>query len=246
MAETITSAECVVSKLREAIMTGDLRPGARLNQSVLAARFGISRTPMRTALTALAQSGLVDYESNKGFRVRRHSRDEIRAAFLVRAELEALACTLAAPRLDDTGLRKLRGLLVTGDALLEGDSLRPENLEPYRAMNVAFHGAILDAASNPWLRNALENLFNIPMLSDRVILWEDHAVILRSHDDHHRIIRALGQRDGARASAIMREHVTYSVDYMLETLGTRTDTQGRQAGMFGFDPIIDIFKEENT
>lgn len=246
MTETPTSAESAVSKLREAIMTGELRPGERLNQSLLADRFGISRTPLRTALTALAQSGLVDYESNKGFRVRRHSRDQIRSAFLVRAELEALACTIAAPRMEEPGLQKMRALLAVGDELLAGTELRPENLEPYRSMNVAFHGAILEAANNPWLGSALENLFNVPMLSDRVILWEEHSIILRSHHDHHRIVKALTQRDGARASAIMREHVMYSVDYMLEKLGTRTDSQGRRPEMFGYGPITDIFKEETT
>ena len=203
MTDTPTSAECAVSRLREAIMTGALRPGERLNQSQLAERFGISRTPLRTALTALAQSGLVDYESNKGFRVRSHSSAQIRAAFILRAELEALACTLATPRLDAQGLRLLQDLLDQGDELTSGAGLAAGNLEPYRAMNVGFHGTILQAADNQWLRDAIENLFNIPMLSDRVILWEDQDIIRRSHDDHHRIVRAFRQRDGARAAAIM-------------------------------------------
>lgn len=216
MSDIPTSAEDARKKLREAILTGSLVPGERLHQNDLAQRFGISRTPLRTALTALAQSGLVEYESNKGYRVRSHSGTNIRDAFLVRAELEALACTIAAARLTTAEVAAMRALVAEGDRMLDGDVLLTENLEPYRAMNVALHGAIIDAAANPWLQGAIENLFNIPMLSDRVILWRDHAVILRSHDDHHRIVRALANGDGARAGAIMREHIIFSAEYLLD------------------------------
>lgn len=250
MSEVPTSAEDALSRLREAILAGELSPGERLHQNDLAQRFGISRTPLRTALTALAQSGLVEYESNKGFRVSSQSGENIRDAFLVRAELEALACSLAASRLTPDEITAMRALLAEGDRLLEGSVLRPENLEPYRAMNVALHAAIITAAANPWLRRAIENLFNIPMLSDRVILWEDHAIILRSHDDHHRMVRALAQSDGARASAIMREHIIFSAEYLLDKPGLMaeppTGQKPREAKRPGHRVLPDLHAEDNA
>lgn len=82
-------------------------PGAVLRQEQLSARYDVSRTPVREALRRLAATGLVSFEANRGVRVRTISREELRQAFLVRAELEALATELATPRLGERGLAEL-------------------------------------------------------------------------------------------------------------------------------------------
>ena len=80
-------------------------------------------------------------------------------------------------------------------------------LPPYRAVNVAFHESIITAANNRWLSDFVRQTQNVPFASDRVFVWEEHDIIKRSHDDHHRILRAIVDRDGARAEGLMREHV---------------------------------------
>ena len=78
-----------------------------LRQEELSERYGVARTPVREALRRLAALGLVSFEPNRGVRVRTLSRDELREAFLVRAELESLATELATPRIGKEGLAEL-------------------------------------------------------------------------------------------------------------------------------------------
>src|SRR2546423_827431 len=85
-----TKADDIAVLIEEAIVSGELAPGSVLRQEQLSERFGVSRTPVREALRKLAALGLVSFEPNKGVRVRTLSHDDLREAFLVRAELEAL------------------------------------------------------------------------------------------------------------------------------------------------------------
>jgi len=83
-----TKADDIALALEEAIVSGEIPPGSTLRQEHLSEQFQVSRTPVREALRRLAALGLVSFEPNRGVRVRMLSRDEIREAFMVRAELE--------------------------------------------------------------------------------------------------------------------------------------------------------------
>lgn len=216
-----TSSEHVLAKLREVILRGDLLPGDKLHQDRLAETLGVSRTPLRTALTALTQSGLVIYEANRGFRVREFSFDEMLAAFRVRAEMEALACRLAGPIITDSDIERLQVIVGTGDRLISSGELLKENLPEYRQMNVDFHTTILKASCNEWIGTFVDQLHNVPLASDRVIMWHDYKIIMRSHDDHRRIAKALSQHDGMRASGIMFEHIIFAADHLTDHLKQR-------------------------
>src|SRR6187551_3334353 len=102
-----TKADELALELEQAIVRGELAPGQVLRQDDLSARYGVSRTPVREALRRLAALGLVSFEPNRGVRVRTLSRDELREAFLVRAELESLATELAVPRFGELELAEL-------------------------------------------------------------------------------------------------------------------------------------------
>lgn len=212
--EQHTSTELATERLREAILSGELPAGEKLHQDRLAEMLGISRTPLRTALTSLAQTGLVSYATNRGFYVREFSFSDVTSAFVVRAELEALACRLAAPNMTDETRTLLFDLVAEGDRLLAPGKLLPENLAPYRRMNVAFHSTVIALSRNAWITTFVESLHNVPAASDRVIMWRDYPVIHRSHDDHHRIARSLSNGDGERAAAIMHEHITFAREHL--------------------------------
>lgn len=240
MGESHTSAEVVGQRLREAILSSEFLPGDKLHQDRLAEMLGISRTPVRAALTMLAQSGLVSYESNRGFYVREFSIAEVAAAFQVRAELEAMACRLACRNITPQIAERLEDLVRQGDRLLSPGALLPEHLTEYRRMNVNFHSTIMDCADNPWIKSFVASLHNVPGASDRVIMWRDYGVLARSHDDHRRIALALGQRQGERAAAIMREHVTFALEHLQQQIklypqdflrmpGSNPPTKGRSA-----------------
>src|SRR3954464_4380474 len=94
-----TKADDLALALEEAIVAGEIAPGTVLRQEQLSEQYKVSRTPVREALRRLAALGLVQFVPNRGVRVRTLSREELREAFLVRAELAALATELATPRM---------------------------------------------------------------------------------------------------------------------------------------------------
>src|SRR5436190_18670221 len=102
-----TKADDLALALEEAIVSGELAPGTVLRQETLSEEYKVSRTPIREALRRLAALGLVSFVPNRGVRVRTLSRDELREAFLVRAELESLATELAVPRMTGDDLAAL-------------------------------------------------------------------------------------------------------------------------------------------
>src|SRR5205823_8335522 len=99
MTSLSTKADDIALALEDDIVSGRIEAGTVLRQEQLSERFGVSRTPTREALRRLAALGLVSFVPNRGVRVRTLSRDELREAFLVRAELESLATELAVPRM---------------------------------------------------------------------------------------------------------------------------------------------------
>ncbi len=222
-----TTATEIIAALREGILAGEFAPGTRMHQVQLSETLGFSRTPLREALAHLANQGLLVYEPNRGYTVRAFSAAEIGATFEVRARLEALACGICARAgLDKQTLAALWHCVERGDKILSTGSLAPEDLAPYRQMNVELHETILAHSGNALLTDFVRQCHNVPLASDRVFVWEDYAVIARSHDDHRRLVAALEARDQERAEYLMREHITFAGHVLLGKL--------RETGHFGF------------
>ncbi len=216
-----TAAGEATAALREMILSGQLHPGQPVRQNHLSELLGISRTPLRTAMATLTQDGLLSYEENRGYRVKSFSVDSIIKVFEIRAGLEAMACRAAVRcGIDNATIEELDRLVTIGDRILSSGSLDVADLPEYRQFNVRFHDTIINAAQNPWLHEFVGRTHNVPLVSDRIILWEadDFALIQRSHDDHHRIARALRNSDGERAAAIMHEHVQYAGEALVDRL----------------------------
>jgi GntR family transcriptional regulator of vanillate catabolism len=206
-----TLSQHVTDTLRDWVLHGKFSPGARLEEIPLAEKLGVSRTPVRAALATLGNEGLLEHLPKRGYTVRAYDIGEIVAAYEVRAALEGLACRQTALRgLSHDAVAVLKNCLDDGDRILAKGELLPEDHLPYQKVNITLHNGILEAAGNPWVKRFATQAQAIPYASDRIILWEDHGIILRSHDDHHRIVSAIIARDGARAEDLMREHVYYA------------------------------------
>lgn len=236
---TITSTEEVTDVLREHIMSGHIRPGQRLQQVPLAEALGVSRTPLRTALANLANEGLLQYESNRGYTVREFSLEDVTDAYEARSVLEGRASAIAAR----TGMRaeqiaKLENYLDVGDRLLAKGFLDPKDIDPYRDMNVRFHDAILHTAGNRWITDFVRQTQKIPFASNRLIIWQDLDIMIRSHDDHHRILRAIKDRDPTRADSIMREHVQFAGEYLKDCVERGALPVGIEQSPAGADTIL--------
>src|SRR5690606_17144602 len=206
-----TLAEHVTETLRNWILQGILAPGERLEEIPLAEKLGVSRTPIRAALANLGNEGLLEHQPKRGYAVRIYQYEDIIGAYEVRAVLEGLACRRAAHKgLSSLDISKLKACLAEGDAILANGVLLPEYHQPYQRMNITLHETLLKAAENSWVTRFATQAQTAPFASDRIMLWDDHGVILRSHNDHHRIVTAVIERDGARAEQLMREHVYYA------------------------------------
>lgn len=235
----ITSTEEVTDILREHIMSGNIRPGQKLQQIPLSEALGVSRTPLRTALANLANEGLLQYESNRGYTVREFSLDDVSAAYVARSVLEGQAAAITARKgLPARRIETLESWLETGDRLLAKPGLDPHDIDPYRDMNVRFHDALLDAAANRWICDFVRQTQNIPFASNRLIIWLDHDIMVRSHDDHHRVLRAIAARDPVRAEAIMREHVQFAGEYLRACVERGNLPMGIGGSPAGADTIL--------
>jgi GntR family transcriptional regulator of vanillate catabolism len=164
---------------------------------------------------------LLEYAPKRGYRVRDFGLKEILDAYKVRAALEGLACVEAARiGLDERQVAILTDALATGDRILSKGVLDPADLEEYRLMNHTFHETIVGVSTNRWIAEFVHAAHNVPMASDRLILWDDFGIIHRSHDDHHRILEALLDRDAGRAEGLMREHVFYAGEILKARIAT--------------------------
>lgn len=204
----LTLSQTVTERLRAAILGGQFLPNEKLQEVALANFLDASRTPIRAALHSLASEGLVDYVPNRGYSVRGMDAERMLSVFDVRGVLEGLAARLAAENgMEETTQADYRDALAQGDRIFEKGSLVAEDRDLFGEINVRLHGAILRAADNRMLNDMFRQCQNIPIASERNVLWTDFKYLCRSHDDHHRLLEAIVLRDGARAEQLMREHV---------------------------------------
>jgi GntR family transcriptional regulator of vanillate catabolism len=218
-----TRAQTVTDILRERILDGQIAPACHLYEVQLTQELKVSRTPIRAALNTLAKEGLLEYLPNRGYAVRRFEAKDLVDAFEARATLEALACRLVATAgLSKAALSRMRDSIARGDRILAKGRLETADLPPYRELNVEFHETILEECGNRWIVDLVHRSYRIPYVSDRVIFWSDYSILLRSHDDHHRILRAIEAGQAWRAEALMREHIHFAGECFQQVIHPRT------------------------
>ena len=205
-----TRSQTVADGLRQLILNGDYLPGDRLEEVPIAATMNVSRTPVRAALAGLEKEGLLSYVPKRGYEVRRFGVADIADMYKVRAILEAhAAAECAQTGLTEANLAELQRCLDAGDEILSRGSLDSADLPAYREMNHRFHETILVGSGSKATEQFVRQTRQIPLLSDRIILWHDYRLIDRSHDDHRRVTDAIRERNPLRAHAVMHEHVAY-------------------------------------
>lgn len=204
--------DTVVEHLRNFIVEGVLTPGTKLNERELCDTLGISRTPLREALKVLAAEGLIDITPNRGATVSRMSEAEICEMFELMSGLESFSGELACERITPAELAEIKALHYTMLAC------RAQNdLHGYYAQNHQIHDHINLAARNTALRQIYVSVNRrLQALRFRSNLntakWEKAA------QEHDEMIKVLEARDGARLSAILRQHLLEKRDAVLQLL----------------------------
>jgi len=172
----------------------------RLDERRLSQGLGVSRTPIREAMTLLEQEGFVRTRPRRGIYVVRKSKREIVEMITVMAALESMAARLAARLAPDDDIAELRRLM---DAFHDGTD--GERLEEYSAANIAFHQAIIRSSGCSLIAEMTENLFLHMRAIRKITIHQDNRAS-RSIVDHLAIIEALERRDAELAERLAREH----------------------------------------
>lgn len=201
-----TRSEAVASELRRMIQSGALRPGERLRQAEIAARFGVSTTPVREAFTALAQEGLVRQDAHRGVVVFEPSLEELTETFEIREALEPLATTLAADQLSELDLGALQKIVA---------EMRTAKPQRYFELNRAFHRRIYAAAKRDRLFEIVEQLREVAASYIAITVRQyDPSYREQVHAEHEALLAALVERDGDRAGRLVREHLRHNAQHI--------------------------------
>lgn len=218
----------VYQAIQQAIISGDLPPGSRLTQEVLAEKLAVSRPPVLQALRLLKSDGFVvdapakglarggGQRASRGVMVSHLDADQIRHVYQVRSALDALAARLAAQSrariaqsLIERGRRAVAARVIT--EMIEAD--------------VAFHDAIYAASGNPLIAEAAHRHWH-PIRRVMGAVLQSAGARESAWDEHDAILRAIARGDEARAERLMRAHGEAAGSVLAGRIEA-TDTEGR-------------------
>ncbi|WP_109477777.1 GntR family transcriptional regulator [Paraburkholderia sp. C35] len=189
--------------LRQAIADADIYASPdeiRLDERALSESLGVSRTPVREAMTLLEQEGFLRMVPRRGIYIVRKSKREIVEMIQMWAALESMAARLATLHASDEEIARLRHMF---DQFR--DSTPAEHIAEYSDANIAFHQAIVELSKSQIILDTIKNIFiHVRAIRRMTISQSDRAS--RSIVDHLRIIEALEKRDTELAERLVRDH----------------------------------------
>lgn len=186
--------------LQTAILEHRLKPGAKLSEDEVGEVYGVSRTVVRTALQALAHSGLVTMERNRGAFVSKPTMQEANEVFEARALIEPPLARMAAERAEEADLARLRAhIAAEHEAILASDTGKALSLSGL------FHIAVSDIAGRRVLGAFLRSLISRSSLII-ALYWKRFETTCESHS-HLALVDALAAHDGIAAQDIMKSHI---------------------------------------
>lgn len=185
--------------LREAIVRGDLKSGARLIQNELAERYGVSTTPVREAMRDLATEGLIQFDAHRGAVVHEPDAEELKDIYEMRLLLEPHAIRKAVVRITQEELALAEA--IQEEAEKETDPGHWVNL------NRKFHSVFFRAARSPRLEAILNQLRDTSALYVGFVLQRSPGAMATGNHEHRELLEAFHARDGDRAVEIARTHL---------------------------------------
>jgi DNA-binding GntR family transcriptional regulator len=213
-----TLADQAYRALREEIISGQLKPGERITERHLAARLGVSPTPVREALGRLEHEQLIERTDTRRLQIAEPSAHRLYELTLIEAALRGVGARLAAENASDRELAEIGRIHASFV-----DSVTPEvALAAARRL----HARIDEASHNETLitmigtATAFDWQFRLETLPE--LYGENRKVALNRHHEHGRIVEALQRRDGEAAERLMREHILGATAAFLRARADRT------------------------
>lgn len=201
-------AESIAADLKQRIVTGQLAAGERIVQNAVAEQYGVSRLPVREALRALSNSGLVDLEPSRGARVRPFDRAEMREVCLMREQLEPMAIAEAVSRITPADLEEAAEIL----ARMELSSPEDGN---WLALDRQFHTLWYDRLGMPLLHRTIDQLWDLAHRYRAAFSMTSGAREI-SDLEHHLMLHAIRRGAAEDVAAILGVHLRH-VRNSLET-----------------------------
>ncbi|HEX3722359.1 MAG TPA: GntR family transcriptional regulator [Nitrolancea sp.] len=186
--------------LRQALLQSKFPAGERLIETQLAEMLGVSRTPIREALSKLEAEGLVETAPSGGGVIVRDLQAELVEIYGLRQRLEGYAAALAATHITEDELAALDEVRQQALAMLDRPS--PERRAE---LNNRFHSLLTEASHSPRLVR-LVNDYRDYFLTPEFILYYDRATGMRQHEQHREIVEALKSHDAARCEQLVKDH----------------------------------------
>lgn len=193
--------DVVFNTLRQAILTGELKPGERLMEIHLANKLGVSRTPIREAIRKLELEGLVTMIPRRGAEVAQITEKSMNDVLEVRMSLDALCVELACDRITEEGLNALRDAC---DAFEQ--SVKTKDIHKIAQADVALHDIIVQATGNQRLIQLVNNLSE-QMYRYRFEYIKDSSQHPTLIEEHRIIYQSLMNKDKETASAAAKTHI---------------------------------------
>ena len=200
-------------EIERLIMNGELAVGSRINESELSQRFNTSRGPIREALRALEEAGLVRNEKNRGVFVREIAFEEANEIYELREALEEIIGRRVAERMQGDALERLRAMI---EPMRE--AAQAQNVEQYAQLNLQFHDILLDTAGSRKLTETYKRLVKELHLF-RMRALDSGGGLRVSADEHREIVDAIATRNPEAAGQVLRKHVAGSRARMHKAMG---------------------------
>ncbi|HEY2658435.1 MAG TPA: GntR family transcriptional regulator [Caulobacteraceae bacterium] len=191
----------LAEQIRTLVLNGDLSPGDKLDEQVLAERFEVSRTPVREALRQLASTGLIELRPRRGAYVSALTPAQREEIFIAMTELEATCSRLAAMSMAPHERRNLRRMHET-----MGELASRGLIEEFEQANETLHDMISKGAHNEVLSD-LTNSLRERLRPNRNIQFGSAGRLSRAHAEHEAIVQAIVSGDPAKAHASMLHHL---------------------------------------
>jgi DNA-binding GntR family transcriptional regulator len=200
-AQKVTRAEELRLQLADEIVRGVLAPGAALDETDIARRFSVSRTPVREALRQLAASGLIDARAHRGAVVARPSIERLTGMFEAMAELEAMCAGLAAERMTPAERHRLEAVHEELRVLSHAG-----NPDRFHEVNERFHNTIYAGSQNAYIAE-ITLATRVRVQPFRRAQFRNLGRLAKSHAEHDRVVVAILRGDRTGAAAAMRAHI---------------------------------------
>ena len=212
----------IYESIRRAILDGRYEPGDRLVESQLAAELGVSRTRIREALSRLETERLIASLPTRGHVVRRLGRRDMEELYALRLELEGYAARTAAETITLRELDELRAIHTRMVEIerVNTDGSRSAKLEKIRKVtdvNNEFHRLIQQASRNRRLEGILRTVVERPLVFQS-FYWYSDSELAESLAEHEGILKALNERNGALAEALMKQHISRGLRTLLREM----------------------------